>query len=113
MSDLNPAEQQHVRAALRVLHRRMGTWAAVAAALHCSPRSLEPVTAGRSPVSASIALRTARLAGVMIDDLLVGRFLPPGACPNCGFVPTSDFTDEHTVVENGPREPAEDLVQVK
>ena len=39
----------------------------------------------------------------MVDDLLVGRFLPPGACPNCGHVAVPDFKDESTVVEDAPR----------
>lgn len=103
MSDLDQKEQNHVRAALRYLRGRLGTWSAVGAALHCAPKSLEPIVSGRGKVSASMAIRVARLAGVMIDDLLVGKFLPPGACPNCGHVVRSDFTDEHTIVESAPR----------
>lgn len=59
-----------------------------------------------------MALRAARLLGVMVDDLLVGRFLPPGACPNCGHVITSDFKDESTIVEEAQR-PAAGLTLVK
>lgn len=39
----------------------------------------------------------------MVDDLLVGKFLPPGACPNCGHVAVSDFKDENTIAEEAPR----------
>ena len=103
MSDLDQKEQNHVRSALRFLNHRLGTWAAVADALHCSKHTLTPVLNGRVAVSASLALRVARLVGVMVDDLLVGRFLPPGACPNCGHVAVPDFADDSTVVEDAPR----------
>jgi hypothetical protein len=39
---------------------------------------------GHGPVSASMAFRVARLAGVTVDDVLVGKFPPPGTCPHCG-----------------------------
>lgn len=103
MSDLDTKEQNHVRAALRFLNRRLGTWAIVAEALRSTPGTLKQVMSGKADVSASMALRVARLAGVMVDDLLVGRFLPPGACPNCGHVPVPDFADESTAVEAAPR----------
>ena len=31
-----------------------------------------------------IAFRVARLAKVGVDDVLAGRFPPPGTCPHCG-----------------------------
>ena len=43
-------------------------------------RSSSPV----SPFSASVALRTARALGVMMDDLLVGKFLPQVPAPTAG-----------------------------
>lgn len=100
MSDLDQKEQNHVRSALRFLRRRLGTWATVADALRSAPKTIDNVVNGYNNVSASLAIRVARLAGVMVDDLLVGKFLPPGACPNCGHVVTSDFEDENTVVED-------------
>lgn len=104
MSDLDQKEQAHVRAALRYLHRSTGgTWATVASAIRSAPTTLETVMKGRNQVSASIALRVARALGVMIDDLLVGKFLPPGACPNCGHVIASDFKDENTIADGAPR----------
>jgi len=103
MSDLDEKEQNHVRAALRFLNHRLGTWATVADGLHCSKQTLKPVLSGKAAVSASLAIRVARLAGVMVDDLLVGKFLPPGACPNCGHVAVPDFADENTVVESVQR----------
>jgi len=99
MSDLDQKEQTHVRAALRFLQRRLGRWSAVSDAIGFSPKTIDGVVFSGKSVSASMALRVARLLGVMVDDLLVGKFLPPGACPNCGHVPTADFADESTVVK--------------
>jgi transcriptional regulator with XRE-family HTH domain len=97
MSDLTLTEQKHVRTAMRYLRRRAGTWAAVAQAIGLSPQGLEKTVSGRRAVTASVALRVARLANAPFDELLSGHFLP-GACPRCGYVP--DFAeDEHTVAE--------------
>lgn len=105
MSDLDQKEQEHVRSALRFLRRRLGTWATVADALRSAPKTIDNVVNGYNNVSASLAIRVARLAGVMVDDLLVGKFLPPGACPNCGHVAVPDFADENTVIDLEPRQP--------
>jgi hypothetical protein len=107
MSDLDLKEQQHVRAALRHLHTRLGTWQAVAGGVRSTPSTLQTVMRGKDAVSAGLAIRVARLLNVMVDDLLVGKFLPPGACPNCGHINTSDFKDEGTAVENEPRKQAD------
>lgn len=112
MSDLDQKEQNHVRLALRFLRRRLGTWATVADALHSAPKTIDNVVNGYNNVSASLAIRVARLAGVMVDDLLVGKFLPPGACPNCGHVAVPDFGDDSTAVEDVPR-PAAGLALVR
>ena len=109
MSDLDLKEQNHVRTALRHLRRRVGTRASVAEARHCSPKTLINVLGGTNAVSASMALRVARLLDAPMDDLLAGRFLP-GACPKCGHVP--DFADENTAVEAAPR-PTAGLALVK
>jgi hypothetical protein len=113
MSDLDKKEQDHVRAALRFLQRRLGTWAPVAKAVNISPTNLVKVVRGDKCVSLGVAFRTARVLGVMVDDLLVGKFVPPGACPNCGHVLTSDFKDENTVAEEAPRPNGSGLALVK
>lgn len=100
MSDLTITEQNHVRTALRYLRRRVGAWASVADALHFAPNTIEKVASGRLSVTASMALRVARLLDTSVEALIEGRFLP-GACPRCGYVP--DFADEQTVAEDGPR----------
>lgn len=110
MSDLDLKEQGNVRAALCYLQRRAGTWAGVAEALRFKSDTVKKVAYGRDLVSASMALRVARLIDVPIDDLLGGRY-QPDACPKCGYVPSylparvSDFSDENTVVEDAPRQP--------
>lgn len=56
---------------------------AVAKALRGSPLTFRRVAAG-SGANASLAVRVARFAGVGVDDVLAGRFPPPGTCPHCG-----------------------------
>ncbi len=113
MSDLDNKEQQHVRSALRLLRNHLGTWAIVGSGLNITGKSLEKVARCEKSVSASLAFRVARLLNVLVDDLLIGKFLPPGACPNCGHVVTSDFKDENTVAEETPRSASNGLVLVR
>ena len=75
---LSPKEASNVKAAARFLHARMGDWRAVAKALHVSK-----ATCIRAP-SPILAFRLARLVGVPIDDLLTGKYPPPGVCAHCG-----------------------------
>ena len=86
MSDLTMKEQEAVRTALHFFRAKLGGWGPLGRALHGKPLVLGRVAAGR-PVSASVAFRVARLAGISIDDLLSGsgKFVPPGCCPKCGY----------------------------
>jgi hypothetical protein len=83
--DLTRKEQEHVRAAIRFLRLRCGTWEMTAKALRFKRRTVQEAVYGAT-VSASMAFRVARLAGVPIDDVLAGRFPPVGTCPYCGHV---------------------------
>lgn len=85
MTDLTTEEQANVRTALRFLRVRAGGWEPVARALHFDPSLLGKVTSGRT-VTASMAVRVARLAHVGVDDVLTGRYPNPNACPHCGQV---------------------------
>lgn len=78
--DLTPEEQAHAKAALRFLRIRQGGGPALAKVLRISPKTL---TNGKG-MSIKLVLRLARLAGVPFDDLISGRYPPPGACPCCG-----------------------------
>jgi len=108
MSDLDEREQNHVRAALHYLRFQLHGVKPVAKALGTTPLTVIRVTGRYTGVSASLALRVARLLDVPFDDLLLGRY-QPGACPKCGHKPSympvyaSDFTDDPTVVESEPR----------
>jgi hypothetical protein len=81
--DLTANEQQHVRVALRFLHVRFGGWLALGKALKFKDTTLSNVASGR-PVTASLAIRVARLVKVGVDELLGGSYPPPGSCPLCG-----------------------------
>jgi hypothetical protein len=75
---LTAKEAANVRAAARFLRARMGGWANVAKALHVDKR-----TAHSAP-SPILAFRLARVVGVGVDDVLTGKYPPPGTCPHCG-----------------------------
>lgn len=118
MSDLDTKEQDHVRAAIHYLRIQTGGLKSIAAALRADAMALGKVANGSKTVSASLALRVARLLDVPFDDLLLGRY-KPGACPKCGHRPqylpvyASDFTDETTTVEDVSRLPSDGLKLVK
>lgn len=80
-SDLTADEQKNVRAALRFLRARCGGWKPVAKVLRTHPLSL---SLRDRPISASLAFRVARLAGIGVDDVLAGKYPPAGTCPHCG-----------------------------
>lgn len=70
-------------AALRFLRIRCGTGDVLAKSLRFKACTIANVLAGRT-VSAAMAIRVARFAGVSVDDVLTGRFPPAGTCPHCG-----------------------------
>jgi len=88
-SDLTSKEQANVRAALRFLRARCGGWVPLGKALGIKDTTASSV-AGRGTVTASVAFRVARLAGVGVDGLLAGAFPPAGACPHCGHIKEDD-----------------------
>ena len=86
MLDLTAQEQIRVRAALRFLYVRAGTWATLAKALGFKETTLGHVGAGRKLASPTLAFRVARFARVSVDDVLSGAFPDPRCCPHCGHV---------------------------
>lgn len=84
--DLSVEEQANIRAALRFLGARVGGMPQLAKRLRVNDGSLYAV-AGRRKATASLAVRLAKFAGVPVDDVICGRFPPPGACPHCGHCP--------------------------
>jgi hypothetical protein len=75
---LTATERTNVLAAVRFLRARCGGWKPLVKAIGFSR-----VTLSVRP-SPAVAFRMARLAGVGVDDVLTGRFPPPGTCPHCG-----------------------------
>jgi hypothetical protein len=85
--NLTTKEQANVRAALRFLRSRCGTWATLAKALHFGDTTLANVASGHSSVTPVVAFRIAKFVKVGVDDVLAGRFPEPGTCPHCGHRP--------------------------
>jgi hypothetical protein len=85
VSDLSKTEQAHVRIAMRCLRGQLGlTMEGYAKALRYSDRTVKGVLSGWT-VSAGMAFRVARLAGVSVDAVVTGQYPPPGwTCPHCG-----------------------------
>jgi hypothetical protein len=94
MSDLTKQEEANVRAALQFLRLRLGGWASVGKAIGFKETTVVNVAKGSS-VSASMAIRVAKLVHVGVDDLLAGKFPPPGTCPYCGHTDPSKTPPEH------------------
>lgn len=77
MSDLTAKEQANVKTAIAFLRAKAGV-KPIAKALRFSRATLQRAA---GPM---LAFRVARLAGVSVDDLLTGKYPPPGVCPHCG-----------------------------
>jgi hypothetical protein len=83
-SDLTPEEQRHARAAIRFLIKRHGTSEKLAKAMKANAGTLKASLSADYGLSAGLALRVARVAGVPLEDMLAGRWPSPAACPYCG-----------------------------
>ena len=82
-SDLTLDEQANVRKAIRFLAVRLGSWPALAKAMNAQ-RATVWAAGWKRKVSAGLALRAARVAGVPLEDILRGAWPVEGACPHCG-----------------------------
>lgn len=79
---LTPEEVRHFRAALRNIIRAFGSTACLAAAVGLPVDTL--YGAARRPLSAALALRVARAAGMHVEALLSGQLSEAGRCQACG-----------------------------
>jgi plasmid maintenance system antidote protein VapI len=68
--------QERVRLALKHLHVIMKQWKRLGVLMHLKPQTVKNAAHGYGCVSASIAFRVARMAGISVDELLAGRFPP-------------------------------------
>jgi hypothetical protein len=82
--DLSSDELEHAKVALAFMLKRFGTWRAVADAMGLKKATVMLAASKRGRVTAGVALRAARAAGVSVEDLLSGAFPKPGVCPHCG-----------------------------
>jgi hypothetical protein len=89
LADFTAQEQLHVRAALRFLRSRCGTWSTLARALRFGESTIANVATSHKPVTATVVVRIAKFVGVGVDDVLCGRFPAPGTCPHCGHPPVA------------------------
>lgn len=83
-ADLSPEEQERARVAIRFLVKRFGTWGKLAAAMKANVQTVRFAVSARGAVSAGVALRAARAAGVPLEDVLSGAWPSATACPHCG-----------------------------
>jgi len=84
--ELSPDEQARAKVAVRFLRERLKSWEALAEATGCSIAILRHTQGRRNRVTANVALRVARAAGVPLEDVLSGAWPAEGACPLCGRV---------------------------
>ncbi len=84
MHGLTDKEQENVRLALRFLRVKIGTWESVAAALGTSALIIRTALSS-GIVTPAMTFCVAGVAGVAVDDVLKGKFVPKGTCPQCGY----------------------------
>jgi hypothetical protein len=82
--DLSPEERQRVKVALAFLLVRFGKQKALADAMGLKKATVAYAASKRGGVTAGVALRAARAAGVPLEDILSGAWPKPGMCPHCG-----------------------------
>lgn len=87
MTHLTSEEQKSIRFALRVLKTQFGSVSTLARAMRLQRQRVSGFISGKEPISAELLLRVARTAHVGIDDVLTGKYPPPGTCPHCGRRP--------------------------
>jgi len=80
---LEPEEQENVRGALRALYYRYGSWKAVEDGMGIGKNQLKTVMGKSRELSAGMAIRAAKLAGVPVEDVLSGALKAPAKCPTC------------------------------
>lgn len=83
---LLPEEEARVRLALEVLRAHYGQWKDVARELKSNKRTLTKLLCFERRITATYALRVARLIGEPLGEILSGAFQGRHECPTCGAV---------------------------
>lgn len=81
---LTKDEQANVRAALRYLRVKCGSWLATAKVLKMEQSTVANIVRLRRIVNGEHAVRIAKVARVSVDDVIRGVYPPPYDCPCCG-----------------------------
>ncbi len=82
MVDFSADEMANLRKALNFLRIRCGGWVPLAKALRLTRACLQ-----QRKISARVAVRLARFAGVALETVLAGKYPPAGTCAHCGYRP--------------------------
>ena len=83
-TDLTAEQQASAKVALRFLATRHGSARQLAEVMGSKVRTVRAALETRGRISAGLAVRAAKVAGVPLEDVLGGAWPPPGACPHCG-----------------------------
>ncbi len=82
---LTPDETRRLRAALRGIKARLGTWRDVSAAMGgVNTRTLYRVACGAERGSPALVLLAARVAGTTVERLLSPGVVDAARCAHCG-----------------------------
>jgi DNA-binding XRE family transcriptional regulator len=87
---LTPEESACVLVALEFMIARTGSMQALAYKMGIDRTCVRRAVKGKPEPGVAMALELARVVGVTVDDVLAGRFPPPGSCPHCGGIPEAD-----------------------
>ena len=83
-TDLTPAEQEQVRAALRLLAKRFCDYAKLTRAMKTPRETVQRPALRGATVTAGIALRAARVAKIPLEDIVAGAWPSATMCRHCG-----------------------------
>lgn len=81
---LTEPERQVLRAALKGLRHRLGSWRAVSEATGIPVNTLWGISRGTDYGSTRVAEKVARAIGVRVTVLLSGTVYDTDVCPTCG-----------------------------
>lgn len=82
---LTKQESSRVRVVMRTLRHGHGGWDVIAQMTGYTVKTLQCAAYhSNRPVSASLALQIAKIAGVPLEHLMSGKPREVGACPTCG-----------------------------